>query len=187
MRRSPTAVTARTWMNTRVRVLGFAYEDFDVVPAARAIVLLTEELAITLVEHAPRFVVRSQHIAIPLPHTVQLLDYVHTPPRPVIDDDARASFRAVLERDHHRCAYCGRAGATTVDHVYPRSRGGGNSWSNWSPAAQPATTSKPTGHRRKPTCRCCGFLVLPAPTGSAGAGSGANRSQLRDLRRETQP
>jgi len=130
MRRSPTAVTARTWMNTRVRVLGFAYEDFDVVPAARAIVLLTEELAITLVEHAPRFVVRSQHIAIPLPHTVQLLDYVHTPPRPVIDDDARASFRAVLERDHHRCAYCGGAGATTVDHVYPRSRGGGNSWSN---------------------------------------------------------
>lgn len=130
MHRSPTAVTARTWMNTRVRVLGFAYEDFDVVPAARAVVLLTEELAITLVEHAPRFVVRSQHVAIPLPRTVQLLDYVHVPPRPVVDDDSRASFGAVLERDHHRCAYCGRTGATTIDHVYPRSRGGGNSWSN---------------------------------------------------------
>ena len=78
MHRPPTAITARTWMNTRVRVLNVTYEDFDVVPAARAVVLLNEELAITLVEHTPRFVVRSQHVAIPLPHTIQLLEYVPT-------------------------------------------------------------------------------------------------------------
>lgn len=80
-RTSPTAITARTWMNTRVRVLNATYEDFDVVPAARAVVLLAEELAVTLVEHAPRFVVRSQHVASPLPRTIQLLEYVHTPRR----------------------------------------------------------------------------------------------------------
>ncbi len=130
MRRPPTATTARTWMNTRVRVLNATYEDFDVIPAARAVVLLAEDLAITLVEHTPRFVVRSQHVAIPLPRTIQLLEYVHTPPRPVVDDDTRASFTVVLARDHHRCAYCGDAGATTVDHVYPRSRGGGDNYGN---------------------------------------------------------
>lgn len=125
-----TAVTARTWMNSRVRVLNSTYEDFDVVPAARAVVLLAAELAVTLVEHTPRFVVRSQHVAIPLPRTIGLLEYVHTPPRPVVDDDTRASFPAVLARDRYRCAYCGRGGATTVDHVYPKSRGGADTWSN---------------------------------------------------------
>lgn len=127
----PSSATAtRTWMNTQVRVLNATYEDFDLVPAARAIVLLAADLALTLVEHSPRFVVRSQYVAIPLPRTIQLLGYVHTAPRPTIDDDTRASFAGVLARDHSRCAYCGAAGATTVDHVYPRSRGGNNSWAN---------------------------------------------------------
>ncbi|WP_092806080.1 HNH endonuclease [Rhodococcus globerulus] len=130
MARPPTSITTRTWMNAQVRVLNATYEDFDLVPAARAVVLLVEDLALTLVEHSPRFVVRSQYVAIPLPRTIQLFEYVHTPPRPTIDDDTRASFAGVLARDHYRCAYCGAAGATTVDHVYPRSRGGNNSWSN---------------------------------------------------------
>jgi 5-methylcytosine-specific restriction endonuclease McrA len=39
------------------------------------------------------------------------------------------SRRGVLVRDRHRCAYCGRR-ATTVDHVQPRSRGGGDTWLN---------------------------------------------------------
>lgn len=129
-RTSPTAITARTWMNTRVQVLNATYEDFDVVPAARAVVLLAEELAVSLVEHTPRFVVRSQHVAIPLPRTIQLLEYVHTPPRTVVDDDSRATFPAILARDHYRCAYCARTGACTVDHVYPKSRGGDESFGN---------------------------------------------------------
>ncbi|EOM76617.1 HNH endonuclease [Rhodococcus rhodnii] len=129
-RTSPTAITARTWMNTHVRVIGVAYDDIDVVPAPRAIVLVTEELAVTVVEHSPRFVVRSQHVAIPLPHTVQLVDYVHVPTRPVVDDDSRATFAAILARDRHRCAYCGRGGARTVDHVHPKSRGGGETFGN---------------------------------------------------------
>lgn len=70
----PSSATAtRTWMNTQVRVLNATYEDFDLVPAARAIVLLAADLALTLVEHSPRFVVRSQYVAIPLPRTIQLL------------------------------------------------------------------------------------------------------------------
>src|SRR5690606_20279039 len=39
------------------------------------------------------------------------------------------SRRGVLRRDGQRCAYCA-SGATTIDHVVPRSRGGSDSWEN---------------------------------------------------------
>ena len=35
----------------------------------------------------------------------------------------------MLDRDGHRCGYCGGP-ATTIDHVRPRSRGGKNHWLN---------------------------------------------------------
>jgi hypothetical protein len=38
---------------------------------------------------------------------------------------ARAKFReSILSSWNHRCAYCGREGAETLDHVRARSRGG---------------------------------------------------------------
>ncbi|PWH07236.1 restriction endonuclease [Brachybacterium endophyticum] len=49
------------------------------------------------------------------------------------------SFRAVHERDHWSCAYCGRSVSkrpqcaallATVDHIVPASRGGESSWLN---------------------------------------------------------
>lgn len=39
------------------------------------------------------------------------------------------SKSAVLRRDKHTCAYCGRT-ATTVDHVIPKSQGGKSDWLN---------------------------------------------------------
>lgn len=49
------------------------------------------------------------------------------------------SYRAVHERDHWSCAYCGRSVSktppceallATVDHILPISRGGPSSWTN---------------------------------------------------------
>ncbi|MGO1283483.1 MAG: HNH endonuclease [Brachybacterium sp.] len=49
------------------------------------------------------------------------------------------SYRAVHERDHWSCAYCGRSVSktppceallATVDHILPVSRGGPSSWTN---------------------------------------------------------
>lgn len=38
---------------------------------------------------------------------------------------ARARFReSILSSWEHRCAYCGREGAVTLDHVRPRAKGG---------------------------------------------------------------
>lgn len=54
-------------------------------------------------------------------------------------DSIGFSFRAVPQRDHWTCAYCGRivsktprfeALLATVDHIVPVSRGGASSWLN---------------------------------------------------------
>lgn len=37
----------------------------------------------------------------------------------------------ILERDSYRCVYCGNSeGALHVDHVFPRSRGGSDNYTN---------------------------------------------------------
>lgn len=38
--------------------------------------------------------------------------------------------REVLRRDHHSCQYCGSTKHLTLDHVIPKSKGGGHSWDN---------------------------------------------------------
>lgn len=52
------------------------------------------------------------------------------------------SKHGVLSRDHRRCAYCGASGASTVDHVIPRSRGGRTSWANLVAACQGCNNRK---------------------------------------------
>jgi hypothetical protein len=64
----------------------------------------------------------------PWPRVIRLVKYVkisweklHGPPP--------LSRRGVLIRDNYRCGYCGGQ-AETVDHIFPRSRGGASSWKN---------------------------------------------------------
>jgi 5-methylcytosine-specific restriction endonuclease McrA len=63
----------------------------------------------------------------PMPRVVRLINYVVTRWR--YGGGPVWSRAGVLQRDGHRCAYCG-GHATTIDHVLPRSRGGRNTWLN---------------------------------------------------------
>jgi 5-methylcytosine-specific restriction endonuclease McrA len=63
----------------------------------------------------------------PLPRVVRLVRYVVARWR--YTSRPPWSRRGVMQRNHYRCAYCGRTG-TTVDHVVPQSRGGPNTWTN---------------------------------------------------------
>lgn len=63
----------------------------------------------------------------PRPRVVRLVSYVVTKWR--YTAGPAWSRPGVLVRDGRRCGYCA-AGATTVDHIRPRSRGGGNTWKN---------------------------------------------------------
>lgn len=63
----------------------------------------------------------------PVPTVVRLVRYVVTRWRHT--RGPAWSRSGVLARDGRCCAYCGGP-ASTIDHVLPRSRGGGNSWLN---------------------------------------------------------
>lgn len=76
----------------------------------------------------------------PWPRVIRLVHYVkvayealHGPPA--------ISKRGILVRDNYRCGYCGDP-ATTVDHIMPRSRGGGTTWKNLAAACQRCNNKK---------------------------------------------
>ena len=56
---------------------------------------------------------------------IRLRNYVRVPYRARVP----MTRAALMHRDRFRCAYCGDK-AETIDHVVPRSRGGGHSWEN---------------------------------------------------------
>jgi 5-methylcytosine-specific restriction endonuclease McrA len=106
-----------------VLVLNAGFEPLHTVSVPHAVRMLVRQVAEI---HEADVGTRFGHY--PLPRVVRLVRYVvmkwrhgHPP---------RWSRRGVLQRDLHRCAYCG-AHADTVDHIVPLSRGGERtSWLN---------------------------------------------------------
>ncbi len=60
-----------------------------------------------------------------VPRLLLLRQYNRVPRTPL-----RLSRRNVFVRDEHTCQYCGATSDLTIDHVLPRSRGGGATWEN---------------------------------------------------------
>ncbi|GAA2363619.1 MULTISPECIES: HNH endonuclease [Streptomyces] len=105
-------------------VLNATYEPLSTVSLRRAVVLVIQHKAVVEQAH-PGLRVRAAAVELPVPQVIRLRRFVKVPFR----QRAPWSRRGVLVRDRHRCAYCGRR-ATTIDHVLPRSRGGGDTWLN---------------------------------------------------------
>ena len=121
----------------QVLVLNASFEPLNVCSLRRAHVLVfkgkaevVEELDRPLCSAAARF---------PWPHVIRLLSYVRVP-RIV---QRKISRRALFARDGWRCVYCGSAGGRlTLDHVIPRSRGGGSDWENVVTSCAPCNLRK---------------------------------------------
>ena len=107
----------------RALLLNASREPLCVVSASRAVTLVLSGKAVVL--ETDGHLLRSERLALPVPHVLCLTRYVHVPFRDVVPP----TRRTVLQRDAHRCAYCA-APADTVDHVHPRSRGGLHQWTN---------------------------------------------------------
>lgn len=105
-------------------VLNASFEPLSTVPLRRAVVLVMQDKAVVEQSH-PGLRVRAASLELPVPQVIRLCRYVRVPFR----QRAPWSRRGVLVRDRHRCAYCRRR-ATTVDHIVPRSHGGGDTWLN---------------------------------------------------------
>jgi len=105
----------------KVLVLNASYEPLNITSWRRAIVLLLKGKAEQL-EHNGQYLCAD----LPLPTVIRLRHYVQVPYKEI-----PLTRRNVLERDRHTCQYCNYKGDDlTLDHVIPRSRGGGDTWEN---------------------------------------------------------
>jgi 5-methylcytosine-specific restriction endonuclease McrA len=107
-----------------VIVLNASYEPLHTVSIPHAIRMLVREVAVVEEAHGERTIG-----PFPLPRVLRLVRYVVTHWR-YAAGRMKYSKHGVLRRDKFRCAYCGQPNANTMDHVIPRSRGGGTDWMN---------------------------------------------------------
>jgi hypothetical protein len=59
------------------------------------------------------------------PVIIRLLNFIRYRPKNI-----KVNRRRIFKRDKSTCQYCGSKKHLTIDHVIPRSRGGGNTWTN---------------------------------------------------------
>ena len=108
-----------------VEVYNADYRVLSRVPWPQAVRLILRGAVYVIDLHSPAVQIHSPSQVIELPMSVGLREYVHIPYRA----HNRATREGVLRRDGEFYAYCGGP-ADTVDHVLPRSRGGGDTWFN---------------------------------------------------------
>ncbi len=109
--------------STRALVLNATFEPLGVVSSRRAVLLVIGTKAELV--HATERVYHSARMTVPEPSVVRLVRYVDVPRQQRV----AVNRRTVFARDGARCQYCGAA-AENIDHVVPRSRGGGHVWEN---------------------------------------------------------
>lgn len=104
-----------------VLVLNAGYEPLHRVTLNHAVRMLARQVAV--VEEAVEGRTFGPY---PMPKVLRLVRYVALRWRHRVPSWSRSRL---LERDGHRCGYCGEK-AGTVDHVVPLARGGETSWLN---------------------------------------------------------
>jgi 5-methylcytosine-specific restriction endonuclease McrA len=120
-----------------VEVYTADYRVLSRIPWQEAIRLILRGAVYVIDLHSPAVHIHSPSLVIELPLSVALREYVHIPYKPA----KRITRDGVLRRDGYTCLYCGGR-ADTVDHVLPRSRGGGDNWFNLVAACQPCNGLK---------------------------------------------
>ena len=124
-------------MGGRVLVLNATFEPINVCTVRRAIVLLLKDKAELLERGSSELHSESSTVARPV--VIRLVTYVKVP------RDAhrrKITRRAVFARDSWTCQYCGSRSNLTVDHVIPRSKGGGSTWDNIVASCAPCNRRK---------------------------------------------
>jgi 5-methylcytosine-specific restriction endonuclease McrA len=146
---------APTALNSQVLVLNKLWMAIRVVDARRAFSMLVRDMAEVirvddgsytghafddwaelseardefLTDDGPAYEwVRTVRTQLAVPKVIRLLGYDRLPRQ-----DVKLNRRNIFARDHNRCQYCGGSFPTSelsLDHVKPRSQGGGTSWEN---------------------------------------------------------
>ena len=121
----------------QVLVLNASYEPLNVTTVRRAHVLVYKGKAEVIEELGQPL--HSATDTYPWPHVIRLVTYVRVPRTA----QRKISRRALFARDEWSCVYCGTtSGRLTLDHVIPRSRGGGSVWENVVTSCAPCNLRK---------------------------------------------
>lgn len=106
-----------------VLVLNGSYEPINITNWKRATVLLLKEKAVMLSKRV-----------------IKLVKYIKLPfTRMRVTQPTR---NMIYQRDGNKCQYCGSTKRLTIDHVIPRSKGGGDTWDNLVVACSSCNTKK---------------------------------------------
>lgn len=116
-------------------VLNASYEPLSVVSSRRATCLVLDDKAEMLEDDG--IVLHSESLEVAQPSVIRLRYMVKVPHV----RRSAMSRRGIFARDEHRCQYCG-GHADSIDHVFPRSRGGSHSWENVAAACTPCNRTK---------------------------------------------
>ena len=153
-------------------VLNATYEPLSVVSSQRAICLVLCDKADIVEDDGS--VMHAEKLQLPTPLVIKLRYVVKVP----YHRHAALSRRAIFARDGGRCVYCS-APATSIDHVIPRSRGGGHNWENVVSACHKCNHLKADKHLKELGWR---LRTLPRePVGAAWRILGTGRTDHRWL------
>jgi len=125
-------------LNRLVLVLNGSYEAVNICSARRAMRLLCKGAAVVEVPSA--YMIRTSQIEIQLPSVIRLVRYRRVP-----RFNRSVSRKGIILRDWSTCQYCGHPLPNkdlTLDHVTPRSRGGGSTWENLVASCFPCNNMK---------------------------------------------
>jgi 5-methylcytosine-specific restriction endonuclease McrA len=108
----------------QVLVLNQDYQPLSLCSVRKSLVLLLLEKAELLHKDETKRI-RTISTTFDFPTVIRLMDYVRIPNKNIV-----VTRKNVLKRDGNKCQYCGSKESLTLDHVIPKSRGGGDSWDN---------------------------------------------------------
>lgn len=109
--------------NKTILVLNASYEPINFTNWKRAIVLLLKQKAQLLSSRV-----------------IRLVNFIKLPMARIMA--SKPSRYLIYKRDDHMCQYCGSITELTIDHVFPRSRGGKDTWENMVTACMCCNTHK---------------------------------------------
>ena len=121
-------------------VLNATFEPINICSSRKAIKNILLDKAVSVLDSEDK-VMRTSMGEIPIPYVVLLTKQVNYYPYNKRRRRALFSLRGVIARDGHVCAYCSGK-ATTVDHVWPKDKGGKSTWENCVAACSKCNSEK---------------------------------------------
>ena len=110
-----------------VLVLNADYQPLNFVSIQRAMCLIAKE-KVEVVKSAAQKILNSEGKEYPVPSIIRLIKLIRT----VYKTGVPFSRRNLAVRDRYTCQYCGKKVTKhyTLDHIFPKSRGGKTTWEN---------------------------------------------------------